>query len=536
MSNDFKYFDYIIVGAGSSGCTLASRLSEIPDASVLLIEAGKKTHFFSKVPISFGLFIDKPKVNWRYFSFPEEGTANRNIPIPRGRMLGGSSAINGMVYVRGQRRDYDTWAQLGNQGWGWEEVSKIFLRLENFEFGDGSERGNDGPLYISSISDVNPLYEALFQSAEFLGYRRNNDYNGPNQEGISKIQATINRGKRMSAAHCYLKPAIHRQNLKIITEATIQEIILDKKKCIGVIYKKDNEKIKVRCNEEVVISAGAVASPQILELSGIGNPKYIKDQGIKVKHELLAVGENFQDHMMTRIQWKLKNYKVSYNNRARGINRFAEIFKYLHSGKGLFSLPAASIIAFLKTRTGLENPDIQIQFIPFSVESLKKRNFHDFPGMAAACYQVRPQSTGSIHINSPYIEHHPNIKFNFLSDPIDKSTLIKAFKITRSIVNAPPMDKYRDSEYSPGEVVRGDDEIENYLRETAETGFHPSGTCKMGSSINSVVDNNLKIHGIESLRVADASIFPTIPSGNTNAACIMVGEKASDLIKKSYRK
>ena len=526
-----KHYDYIIIGAGSTGSVLANRLSENPKINVLLIEAGKKEHFYAQMPMSFGLFINKSGVNWRYSSQPEPGTANRKIPIPRGKMTGGSSSINGMVYVRGQSLDYDTWAQYGNKGWSWNEVRKVFHKMEGYQNVSDGYRGINGPLKISELADDNPLYTALLKSALSLGYPINKDYNGVNQEGIAKIQATILNGRRMSTDYCYLKPAIKRKNLSIITEAKTEELIIHNKKCIGVVYKKNNKIYKVMCNKEVILSAGAIGSPQILELSGIGNPDLLIKKGIEVKHALNAVGENFQDHFMARLQWKLKDKKASYNYKGRGANKFAEMIKYFITRKGFFSLPAASIIAFLKTQENLETPNIQIQYIPFSVGSLKKRVLHDFPGMAAACYQLRPNSTGSVHISSSNSNDQPDIKFNFLDNDIDRQTLIDAVKIMRSIVEAQPMDLLRDFEHSPGSSVSSDVQIEQYIRENAETGFHPSGTCRMGPGPNAVVDNKLKVHGIKGLRVADASIFPTIPSGNTNAACIMVGEKAAELIK-----
>jgi len=533
MKNNNQQFDYIIIGAGSSGAVIASRLSENPSVSVLLLEAGNKEHPFASMPMSFGMFINKPNVNWRYRSKSETNTANRNIPIPRGRMLGGSSSINGLVYVRGQSLDFDTWAQHGNKGWSWNEVSKIFKKIEGYKNADDDYRGSSGPLGISKLDDKNPLYEALFKSAESLGYVRNNDYNGPSQEGISRIQATISNGRRMSTNYCYLRHAKKRKNLTIITGAHVQKLLFEDNKCYAVNYKKVGKNHFVKSNKEVILSAGAISSPQILELSGIGNAKLLNDYGIEVINNLPGVGENFQDHFMARLQYKLKLKEASYNYKGKGFNKILEICKYISTKKGLFSMPAASVIAFLKTQSNMETPDIQIQYIPFSVGSLKKRVFHDFPGMAAACYQLRPNSIGSIHILSSNPIDHPSIKFNFLSNETDRRTAIEAVKIMRSIVEAQPMDHIRDYEHSPGELVKTDDEIEDFIRHNAETGFHPSGTCRMGSGSNTVVDDQLKVHGIDGLRVADASIFPTIPSGNTNAACIMVGEKAAELIKKS---
>lgn len=524
-------YDYIIVGAGSAGAALAYRLTEDPSNKVLLLEAGKASHPYSRLPVSFGLLIDNPAANWRYFSEPEEGTANRAIPVPRGKLLGGSSSINGLVYVRGQTLDYDTWAQLGCRGWSWQDLEPVFLRMENYEKGGDGVRGAGGPLGISEVPDQNPLYDALFAAAEAAGYRRNPDYNGPDQEGIVKTQATIRRGRRMSTAHCYLRPAMGRRNLKIVTEATTQRVILEGKRCVGVAYLHGGRSVEAHAGREVILSAGAIGSPQILELSGIGRPDVLQAHGIAVQHELAAVGENFRDHINARIQWKVIAPGVSYNERAQGLNLFGQVLKYATSGGGFLSLPSAPLLAFLKTRPELETPDVQMHLVPYAVKDPKRRKLHDFPGMTVACYQLRPESLGSIHIRSADPSAQPAIRFNFLGDQIDRETMVEGFKMMRRIVEAPPMDPFRGEEYSPGGDVGSDDEIEHWIRQNSETAYHPIGTCRMGPGPNAVVDERLKIYGIEGLRVADASIFPTMPSGNTNAPSIMVGEKCADLIK-----
>lgn len=524
-------YDYIIVGAGSAGAALAYRLSEDPKNKVLLLEAGKASHPYSRLPVSFGLLIDNPTANWRFFSEPEEGTANRAIPVPRGKLLGGSSSINGLVYVRGQTLDYDTWAQLGCRGWSWQDVEPIFMRMENYEKGGDGVRGAGGPLGISEVPDQNPLYDALFAAAEAAGYRRNPDYNGPDQEGIVKTQATIRRGRRMSTAYCYLRPAMRRSNLNVVTEATTQRVILEGKRCVGVAYSQGGRTVEAKAGREVILSAGAIGSPQILELSGIGRPDVLQSHGIAVLHELSAVGENFRDHINARIQWKVKVPEVSYNIRARGMNLVGQALKYGFTGGGFLSLPSAPQLAFLKTRPDLETPDVQMHLVPYAVKDPKRRKLHPFPGMTVACYQLRPESLGSIHIRSGDPSAQPAIRFNFLADPIDRAAMVEGFKMMRRIVEAPPMDPYRGEEYSPGKDVASDDEIESWIRHNSETAYHPIGTCRMGPGPNAVVDEKLKVYGIEGLRIADASIFPTMPSGNTNAPSIMVGEKCADLIK-----
>ncbi len=528
--NPNPQFDYIIVGAGSAGAALAYRLTEDPTVRVLLLEAGQASHPYSRLPVSFGLLIDHPGANWRFASEPEPGTANRAIPVPRGKLLGGSSSINGLVYVRGQRLDYDTWAQFGNRGWSWQDVEPLFRRMEDYEKGDDGVRGAGGPLGVSEVGDRNPLYDALFAAAEAAGFRRNPDYNGPDQEGIVKTQATIQRGRRMSTAHCYLRPAMKRRNLSVATEATTQRLILEGKRCVGVVYRRGGRVTEVRAGREVILSAGAIGSPQILELSGIGRPELLRGHGIEVAHDLPAVGENFRDHINARIQWRVITPGVSYNERARGLNLVGQVAKYFAFGGGFLSLPSAPLLAFLKTRAELATPDIQMHLVPYAVKDPKRRKLHDFPGMTVACYQLRPESLGSIHIRTADADAPPAIRFNFLADPIDRATMVAGFKMMRRIVEAAPMDPFRGAEFSPGEAVAGDEAIEQWIRENSETAYHPIGTCRMGPGPNTVVDDQLRVHGLGGLRVADASIFPTMPSGNTNAPSIMVGEKCADLI------
>ncbi len=523
-------YDYIIVGAGSAGAALAYRLSENASNKVLLLEAGKASHPYSRLPVSFGLLIDNPGANWRFFSEPEEGTANRAIPVPRGKLLGGSSSINGLVYVRGQTLDYDTWAQLGCRGWSWSDVEPLFLRMENYEKGGDGVRGSGGPLSVTEVPDQNPLYDALFQAAETVGYRRNDDYNGPDQEGIVKTQATIWGGRRMSTAHCYLRPAMQRPNLRVETEALTLGLMLNGKRCTGVRYSQNGSLTEARASREVILCAGAIGSPQILELSGIGRPDLLREHGIEVRHELGAVGENFRDHINARIQWKITAPGVSFNEKAQGLGLIGQVMKYLTTGGGFLSLPSAPLLAFLKTRPELASPDVQMHLVPYAVKDPKRRKLHPFPGMTVACYQLRPESLGSIHIRSADPRAQPAIRFNFLGDPVDRQTMVEGFKMMRRIVQAAPMDAFRGEEYSPGPDVDGDEAIEQWIRENSETAYHPIGTCRMGPGPNAVVDETLRVHGLDGLRIADASIFPTMPSGNTNAPSIMVGEKCADLI------
>jgi choline dehydrogenase len=524
-------YDYIVVGAGSAGAALAARLSENPSTRVLLLEAGRAGHVYSRLPASFGLLIHNPAANWLYESEPEPNTAMRAIPVPRGKLLGGSSSINGLVWVRGQPLDYDTWAQMGARGWSWQDVAPVFDRIEDFERSGTNGRGTGGPLHVSVVPDQNPLYDALFKAAEEVGYRVNPDYNSEDQEGICKTQTSIRRGRRMSVAHCYLTPAKGRPNLNIVTDAPTRRIVLEGKKCVGVVYEKGGQQIEARAEREVILSAGAVATPQLLELSGIGKPDVLKTYGIDVLHAMPAVGENFRDHINARIVWRVKDPKASYNHRVRGLGAVGEALKYVTTGGGFLSLPSAPLLAFLRTREELATPDVQMHLVPYAIKDPKRRKLQDFPSMTISCYQLRPESLGSIHIRSANPDEHPSIRFNFLADPIDQRAMIDGFRMVRKIANAHALDHLRGDEFSPGTDVATDEQILTWIRQNSQTAYHPIGTCRMGQGPNTVVDDKLRVHGIAGLRIADASIFPTMPSGNTNAPSIMVGEKAAELIK-----
>jgi len=529
-----QQYDYIVVGSGSAGAVLAARLSENSRNSVLLLEAGRRGHIYSRFPISFGLLIHNPAANWLYESDPEAGTANRPIPVPRGKLLGGSSAINGLVWVRGQPLDYDTWAQMGARGWSWQDVAPVFSRIEDFERKGAEGRGNGGPLHVQVVPDENPLYDALFKGAVEAGFKINTDYNSEDQEGITKTQASIRRGRRMSVAHCYLDPARSRPNLRIETDAPVRQILLEGKRCTGVVYESWGKRVEAKAGREVILCAGAVATPQILELSGIGRPDVLRRYDIEVRHELPAVGENFRDHLNARVIWRVKDPRVSYNYKARGIGSVREAIRYVTTGGGFFSLPSAPLLAFLKTRPDLATPDVQMHLVPYSVKDPKRRKLQEFPSMTISCYQLRPESLGSIHIRSADPDAQPAIRFNFLADSIDQRAMVDGFRMMRRIVASPAMQALAGDEYSPGPDVQTDDQILHWIRNNSQTAYHPIGTCRMGpKGPTTVVDDRLRVHGIEGLRIADASIFPTMPSGNTNAPAIMVGEKAADLIKEA---
>ncbi|MFV0296933.1 MAG: GMC family oxidoreductase [Hyphomicrobiaceae bacterium] len=524
-------FDFIVVGAGSAGSAIASRLTESGRYKVLLLEAGGKTHPLARVPISFAKFIEKPGVNWLYSSEPEEATGGRNIPVPRGRMLGGSSSINGMVWVRGQRQDYDHWAQLGNRGWSYQDVLPIFRDMEDYAGGEGEYRGRGGPLKISDISEKGRLYDSFVKAAEdVIGLKPNPDYNGAVQEGIAMSQASIRGGRRMSTAACYLEPARRRSNLTIETNAWAQNLMFEDKRCVGVRYKVGDEIRVARAGREVIVSAGSIASPQLLELSGIGEPERLGDLGIEMRHALPGVGENLRDHWAPRMKWHVARKGETYNEKAKGLGALKEGLDYILNGKGFLSLPASPMRAFFRTREGLESPDAMFMVMPFLVTPDLKLDRQ--AGMTIIVHQQRPESRGSIHITSKDPGKHPAIRFNFLSDQLDRDTLAKAMRTVRQIVEADALKWLEPKEFMPGRKAETDDELLDFATRFAETAYHPIGTCKMGTDSDrmAVVDDRLKVRGLAGLRVADASIMPTLTSGNTNAPSIMIGEKCARMV------
>ena len=520
--------DFIVVGAGSAGAALAHRLSESGRYQVLLLEAGGETHPLSRVPISFARFINRPGVNWLYASEPEANTGGRAIPVPRGRMLGGSSAINGMVWVRGQRQDYDHWAQLGNRGWSYQDVLPIFKGIESYRGGDPAVRGRQGPIVVSDADERGRLYDSVFAAAETVGIRPNRDYNGPDQEGIAMTQASIGRGRRMSTARCYLDPARTRRNLSIETNALAEQLMLEGHRCIGVRYSVGGLKREARAAHEVIVSAGAIATPQLLELSGIGQSERLKGLGIEVRHHLAGVGENLRDHWAPRMKWRVGRHGVTFNERARGLRGLGQGLLYIGARRGFLSHPASPLRAFFKTREGLDSPDAMFTLQPFLMTPALKLARE--PGLTIITHQLRPESKGSVHITAADAKKPPAIRFNFLAERIDRECLLASMRLVRRLVAAPALAWLGAEEFAPGPKLASDEELIGFVTRTAETTYHPVGTCKMGSDPLAVVDDQLRVHGLAGLRVADASIMPTLTSGNTNAPSIMIGEKAARMV------
>jgi choline dehydrogenase len=523
-------FDYIVVGAGSAGSVIANRLSANPKYRVLVLEAGRESHPWSRIPVGFARLIENPAANWLYASEPEAATGNRRVPIPRGKLLGGSSSINGMVFVRGQSQDYDTWAQLGNRGWSYREVLPIFRDMESYQ-GDGDDeyRGRAGPLKVTESNETGSLYDALIKAAGEVGIRYTKDYNAAAQDGIGMTQATIRNGRRMSTARCYLDPARSRPNLTIQANALTSSLLLDGKRCVGVRYTTNGQQYEARAGREVIVSGGSINSPQLLELSGIGQPELLQGLGIEVRHALKGVGENLRDHYAPRMKWNVPPaLGMTYNDKARGLGLVWQALKYAFTHKGLLGLPAAPIRAYVRTRAGLDAPDAGISWVPFLVGENFQLAKHS--GVTAIMHILRSESTGTIHISAKAPNRPPAIRFNFLSAQLDREVTLEAMRITRRIMTAPSMQGIATDEIAPGVNLKADDELLDWVRNNAETTYHPVGTCKMGSDPMAVVDDQLRVHGLQGLRVADASIMPTLTSGNTNAPSIMIGEKASRMI------
>jgi choline dehydrogenase len=528
-------YDYIVVGAGSAGAVLANRLSANGKHTVLCLEAGTEgsDYFWSRVPIGMAKMIDRPAVNWCFSSEPDEGSGGRRIPVPRGKMLGGSSSINGMVFVRGQAQDYDQWAQLGNRGWSYSDVLPTFRKMESYDGGSDEFRGRDGPLRVTDTPPgISSLHTRMIAAAENMGIPHNKDYNGADQEGIAITQITINKGRRQSTAYCYLDPARNRKNLTIESGAMAETLILEGKKCVGVRYSVGGQKHEARVNREVVVSAGSINSPKLLELSGIGQPELLRGFGIEVAHELPGVGMNLRDHYSPRMPYEITEKGATFNENGRGWRLAREAIKYALTGQGFFAMTAAPLRMYFKTREGLEAPDAAMAVTPFLYEvapdgSLKiaKRR-----GVTAITNVLRSESVGDIHIKSTDPADAPAIRFNFMSSPHDQQGTVLGVRKVRELFSTAPLADVVSAEIAPGPDVQTDDEIVSWIRQNAETTYHPVGTCKMGNDPRAVVDDNLRVHGLTGLRIADASIMPTLTSGNTNAPSIMIGEKCAEMM------
>ena len=533
MQRDSTY-DYIVVGAGSAGAVVASRLTESGRHRVLLLEAGTQgsNFFWSKVPVGVAKMIDDPAVNWCYSSEPDEGSGGRRIAVPRGRMRGGSSSINGMVYIRGQAQDYDHWAQLGNRGWSFQDVLPIFKRMERFEGGSDEFRGRDGILPVTHTPrNKVPLLEKMIEAAEKMGLPYNPDQNGASQEGIGMSQVTITKGRRQSTAFCYLDPARTRANLQIDQGAIAESLILEGRRCVGVRYSINGVKHEARATREVIVSGGSINSPKLLELSGIGQGERLRSLGITPVHELPGVGENLRDHYSPRMKFEITGKNLTFNDNARGWRLAREALKYAVLREGFLASTAVPIRLYFRTRVGLDSPDATISIAPFLYEMIgKERRVSAQKGITMNVNVLRSESTGSVHIKSADPAEPPAIRFNFLSTDHDRTGIVNVLRKGRELMATSPLKEVTGQEIAPGAHLQSDAELLEWVRNNAETTYHPVGTCKMGNDPRAVVDSELRVHGIAGLRVADASIMPTLTSGNTNAPTIMIGEKCAAMV------
>ena len=530
-------FDYVIVGAGSAGSVLASRLSEDPNVTVCVLEAGPwDWHPFIHIPAGFMYTLVNPRVNWLYTSEASEWTGGRRIAAPRGKTLGGSSSINGHIYNRGQRMDFDGWAQRGNRGWGYADVLPYFRRTER-RVGDADEtfRGRDGNLPITDLEWRDPICDAFIEGAVQMGIPRNRDYNGTMQAGVSYVQRVIQNGRRASAARGYLHPAMSRKNLTVRTHAHATEIVFDGKRAVGVRYRKggrDGAPMEVRAAKEVILSGGTVNSPQLLQVSGIGPAPLLQSLGIEMRHALPGVGENLRDHYAPRFVARVKGAET-INERSHGLKLVGEVLKYAIARKGILSLNPTLVYVFWKSDERVDNYDLQLTFTPASYKEGVQSTLDDFPGMTIASWQQRPDSVGYIRVRSADPFEHPVIQPNYLVAESDRQVLLAGMKLARRLLASPALSKFYDREEFPGPQVQSDEELLGAAKQRGTTTFHLMGTCRMApdSDPTSVVDDQLRVRGLLGLRVVDASVMPTMPSANLNASVLMIAEKAADMIR-----
>ena len=529
-------FDYVIVGAGSAGCIIANRLTADGKHTVCVLEAGPPDRNpYIHIPAGFIKNLTNPNINWMYRTESIESIGGRKIPVPRGKTLGGSSSINGMIYNRGQRMDYDTWAQQGNRGWGYADVLPYFKRTEGrMGEADDTFRGLDGGMLVETLGYTHPLADEFIRGAQELGIPRNPDYNGERQEGLNYVQRNVKGRRRVSTARAYLHPAKARSNLTVITSAHATKILLEGKKAVGIQYSKGGKGgalQEVRAGREVILCGGTINSPQLLQLSGIGPAGLLQDLGIEVRHELAGVGENLRDHFAPRQTTRAKNIET-LNERAHGVRRAWEVAKYVAGAKSIVNLNPSMVYGFWHSDPATKSNDLQFIFTPASYDEGKHGVLATWPGFTIACWQHRPESSGYVRATSSDPFEKPAINPNYLTHELDKRIIVEAMKLARKLATTSAMMPYNAGEELPGTQFQSDDELLEAAKQTGSTTYHPNGTCKMGpgSDAGAVVSDELKVHGLDGLRVADASIMPRMLSANLNAGTMMIAEKASDLI------
>jgi choline dehydrogenase len=532
---DSAHFDYIVVGAGSAGCVLANRLTASGRHRVLLLEAGgHDRNLWIHIPLGYGKLFSNPKVNWLYTTEPEPELNNRRVIQPRGKVMGGSSSINGLLYIRGQHEDYDHWRQLGNAGWSFNDVLPYFRRAEDQERGADELHGVGGHLKVSDVCEPHPLCEAFIAAAQQSGFPRNDDFNGPTQEGAGYFQLTTRNGRRWSTAVGYLKEAKRRPNLAVAPNALATRILFDGRRAIGVEYRQGDAMRTAYAGGEVIAAGGAFNSPQLLQLSGLGPAKILRDLGIAVVADMAGVGADLQDHLQIRMLYRCTE-PITMNDVINDWrHRYAAGLRYLLSRKGLLTIGAGYAGAFLRTRPDLATPDVQFHFLIFSADAAGA-TLHPFPGFMTSVCQLRPDSRGFVRIKSADPRVAPAIQPRYLSARTDCDCVVDGLKLLRRVMNQPVMRDHIAEERAPGERCTSDADLLAFARETGTTVYHPTSTCRMGTDPNAVVDERLRVRGFEGLRVIDASIMPTVVSGNTNAAAVMIGEKGADMVLQDAR-
>jgi choline dehydrogenase len=527
--------DFVIVGAGSAGCVMAARLSEDSAARIVLLEAGgEDRNRWIHIPIGYGKTFADSSVNWCYEAEPDPGANGRRIFWPRGKVLGGSSSINGMVYIRGQHEDFDLWRQLGNTGWSSTDVLPYFKRAQHQTRGTSEYHSTGGPLCVSDTSEHHPICEAFIQGAMELGYPRNDDFNGAKQDGVGYHQTTTRNGKRCSTAVGYLHPVRRRRNLRVVTGALAEKILFEGKRAVGVAFREYGEPRTVRARREVILCGGAVNSPQLLLLSGVGPADQLASFGIPVVHDLRGVGQSLQDHYSAPIKLKCR-LPITVNDVMQSSLKQLKVgLQYYLFRTGPLTMAAGPAAVFVRTRPELATPDVKISVAPFSSDKLQD-GLHPWSGFGLTVYQLRPESRGEIRLKSDNPADPPAMFPNYLATETDRRAIVDGLKIGRRILATPHLQHFTTEEYQPGPSVTTDEQLLQHARNTGGTVFHPTSTCKMGIDPMAVVDPELRVYGMQGLRVVDASIMPTVVSGNTNAATIMIGEKAADLVRQPLR-